>query len=93
MSHGSRFRREKVPLPPSGYKKKYCEICGNRENQFGKYDKDGYLIHKRCGSTRLTIHHIDHNPYNNDPNNLQTLCATCHINIHRNEDHSKPKTP
>jgi 5-methylcytosine-specific restriction endonuclease McrA len=26
----------------------------------------------------LTIAHLDHNPANNDPNNLQALCQLCH---------------
>jgi hypothetical protein len=32
-----------------------------------------------CGSVKaLHVHHVDQNPANNDPANLQTLCAICH---------------
>jgi hypothetical protein len=33
-----------------------------------------------CGTNKrkLHVHHKDHNPENNDPKNLQTLCASCH---------------
>jgi NAD-dependent dihydropyrimidine dehydrogenase PreA subunit len=27
----------------------------------------------------LTVHHIDHNPANCDPDNLIALCAVCHL--------------
>ena len=47
-----------------------------------------YLAHKgskcdRCGfmpehEGQLDVDHIDGNHNNNDPNNLQTLCANCH---------------
>ena len=32
-----------------------------------------------CGSSsNPNVHHIDNNPMNNDPSNLQALCASCH---------------
>lgn len=27
----------------------------------------------------LTVHHKDHDPQNNDPDNLEALCAPCHL--------------
>jgi 5-methylcytosine-specific restriction endonuclease McrA len=37
-----------------------------------------------CGSTeRLEIHHIDRNRNNNDAENLQILCHSCHLEIPR----------
>ena len=27
----------------------------------------------------LTIHHLDHDPANNDPSNLRALCQRCHL--------------
>ena len=30
----------------------------------------------------LVVHHIDENRKNNEPNNLQTLCANCHHQLH-----------
>lgn len=33
-------------------------------------------------TTRLHIHHIDHDFRNNDPANLMTLCVLCHNRVH-----------
>lgn len=44
------------------YKKNQCESCG-----FNAID-----------SCQLDVDHIDGNKNNNDPQNLQTLCANCH---------------
>ena len=36
-----------------------------------------------CGSDQdLHIHHLDENPWNNDPANLRTLCRGCHKQVH-----------
>lgn len=37
-----------------------------------------------CGTIKckLHVHHRDHNPLNNAPTNLQTLCASCHKLCH-----------
>lgn len=36
-----------------------------------------------CGtSERLHAHHIDGDPSNNDPSNIVTLCASCHLLHH-----------
>lgn len=43
-----------------------------------------------CGSqTDLHVHHIDRNPANNNLANLQTLCASCHLKLHWQEDCAK----
>lgn len=43
-----------------------------------------------CGTASdLHVHHIDRNPANNDPANLQTLCASCHLKLHWSEDRAK----
>ena len=37
-----------------------------------------------CGSNRnVDVHHKDGNPQNNNINNLQRLCRSCHSKIHR----------
>lgn len=33
--------------------------------------------------SNLDIHHIDLDHYNNDPENLQVLCVSCHISLHK----------
>ena len=38
---------------------------------------------ENCGGTRLLhVHHVDLNPLNNIPENLRTLCASCHKRLH-----------
>src|ERR1017187_2202161 len=38
---------------------------------------------ENCNSTEhLQIHHKDENWRNNSPDNLETLCATCHMKLH-----------
>lgn len=39
-------------------------------------------------SAQLDVHHVDEDRTNNDPQNLQTLCANCH----RAVKHKKPRT-
>lgn len=37
-----------------------------------------------CGKRgRLDVHHKDGNEKNNDPSNLQVLCRSCHMKVHR----------
>ncbi len=46
-----------------------------------------------CGSgSRLQVHHRDGNPLNNEPSNLVTLCASCHMRLHW-QDWKKTKYP
>ena len=43
-----------------------------------------------CQTTNdLHVHHIDRNPANNDPANLRTLCASCHLKLHWQEDRDR----
>ena len=54
------------------HKKDYCELCGF------------VAIHR----VQLDVDHIDGNHANDDPNNLQTLCANCHrLKTQTNADH------
>src|SRR5262249_1129859 len=49
---------------------------------------------ENCGSTsRLHVHHIDSNPLNNTPSNLQTLCSVCHMRTHWREWKATTKQP
>lgn len=60
-----------IPKPLIGYrkyKKSRCEKCG-------------FVPEHQC---QLDVDHIDGNHKNNDPENLQTLCANCHrLKTHR----------
>jgi hypothetical protein len=44
-----------------------CENCG----------KDCWIPSGQVN--RLTVHHLDHNPANCDPDNLIALCCVCHL--------------
>lgn len=51
------------------------------------YRKRIYHLRKKnceqCQTTeKLSIHHKDRNWRNNDPENLQTLCSSCHTSLH-----------
>jgi predicted HNH restriction endonuclease len=35
------------------------------------------------GDRRLQVHHCDYTPENNDPSNLISLCAGCHLEKHQ----------
>ena len=38
---------------------------------------------ERCDETnRLAVHHINSNAYDNSPENLMTLCGSCHTKWH-----------
>lgn len=40
-----------------------------------------------CAATAaLHVHHKDRNPANNTPENLEVLCASCHLKLHWAED-------
>lgn len=70
-----------------------CEFCGVENYSEGYRTKDGKFI-KSEGMQQeadmldgekiiriiLTIAHLDHNPQNNNPENLRALCQKCHLN-------------
>ena len=63
-SEGKAYQpRERVIKPHyRDFKLDYCEHCG-------------FLPKHPC---QLDVDHIDGNHFNDDPSNLQTLCANCH---------------
>jgi hypothetical protein len=49
---------------------------------------------ERCGTTdKLSVHHIDGDPSNNDPSNLMTLCGSCHTKWHWEHGKQKRESP
>jgi hypothetical protein len=55
----------------------------NRKHVFALKEKKcvkcGYNEYDFC----LDVHHIDHNPNNNDISNLELLCVICHRKLHK----------
>lgn len=62
--------------------------CGRRKDKILKEDTSKYIKRRKnaceiCGSTvNLDVHHIDENRGNNFPENLITLCQSCHMRVH-----------
>lgn len=52
-----------------------CQVCGVSQDELdGRFKK-------------LDVHHIDYNKDNLDPNNLITLCKSCHSKTNNNRDY------
>lgn len=85
---------EMMDLKPNGnIREKICRDCrkiklrslraiypgGWKQKPYRRYRKDSC---SRCGfeglACQLDVHHIDQNHKNNDPSNLETMCANCH---------------
>lgn len=55
-----------------------------------KCEKCGFVPEDWC---QLDVDHIDANKLNNDPSNLQTLCANCHrLKTQKEKDYAKRYT-
>lgn len=60
------------------------------KNGIGAYRQHIKSHCERCSSQRnLVVHHIDRERTNNDPDNLETICRSCHHAEH--EIHNWPK--
>lgn len=72
------IRAQKRPSSPKQRKRKWNYTVENRDyrkHKKGKCEFCGFTPEHPC---QLDVDHIDGNHHNNDPNNLQTLCANCH---------------
>ena len=71
------------------YKHGQSNSAKKYQGTFPRYLKEQVLkrdnftcIH--CTDTKnLVVHHIDHDPLNNDIDNLETHCRSCHTSYHR----------
>lgn len=75
--------RDELRLRPNGQiKESICHPCRlNRLDPriYAQYKKDRCnRCKKKWHYTQLDVDHIDSDHSNNDPGNLQTLCANCH---------------
>lgn len=56
-----------------------CQDCGLKCLPPGQ---GKYLTRNLKAKLTLTVHHQDHCPENNQPNNLIALCSHCHLKRH-----------
>lgn len=59
------------------------EVIRNRDRRKCQMCKKTELENQE----KLSIHHIDYNKQNNNPNNLITLCRKCHLKTNHNRDY------
>lgn len=70
---------------------RYCKSCKNNKARTMNYIKKDFC--ESCGfvaqhKVQLDIDHINGDHSNNDPSNLQTICANCHrLKTYMNKDH------
>lgn len=80
-----------------------CEFCGVENYSLGYRDKDGEFVECEGMAAEaaeldgehlikivLTVAHLDHNPQNNEYENLRALCQKCHLNYDK-EHHKKTR--
>lgn len=61
-------------MPPKGYKLSDQE-CGLHQDELsGRFKKHD-------------VHHIDYNKFNCNPENLITLCKSCHVKTNHNRNY------
>src|SRR5690349_14976423 len=82
------------PVPE--YFVKYCSVFCRKdirkwaELSYRKYRKS-YCERCRENPSGLHVHHLNGNPADNRPDNLITLCAHCHMLMHRHERQPKKR--
>jgi len=67
----------------------YCDVWLDKEFKESIKARDNYMCQNPyCWNTnnKLTIHHIDYNKKNCNPNNLITLCRSCNVRANYNRD-------
>jgi hypothetical protein len=88
-------------------RRRFCSISCSVERQYATEPPTVAASRRRatkhiagscacCGAgCELVIHHVDCNPMNNDPANLQTLCTYCHSFWHAMHRRlgKQPQTP
>jgi HNH endonuclease len=73
-------------------KQVYSTVCSScKRNKYVNYQKSNccnYCKFVPVWLGQLDLDHIDGDHFNNDPSNLQTLCANCHrLKTHLNQDY------
>lgn len=86
--------------------KKYCRMGGKRvyflsyesrsvlrKNPKGLHVAVWEYVNKREVPKGYVIHHKDHNPYNNQPDNLECLSLREHLDLHKADREKYAKSP
>ena len=61
------------------------DVCTSESHSRVKASRTASSNCELCGAAgRLHVHHVDNNPLNNSPDNLRTLCPSCHRKCHSN---------
>jgi ribonucleoside-diphosphate reductase alpha chain len=60
------------------------DIAARQRKENVEYRKS-YCEHCGTEDARFEVHHIDHDPHNNDHSNLLNLCSKCHQELHARE--------
>lgn len=68
---GTSWEEFAASLEEAWYQEAYEEVVDEETGESG-------IVEKR-GRFTLTVAHLDQNPANNDPSNLQALCPKCHL--------------
>ena len=84
--------KEYVPYKNATETQKYCsKECRDRLDKNGRrfsgkreyiFRRDGYICAVCSSGNNLVVHHKDADKFNNNENNLITLCRSCHAKIH-----------
>lgn len=62
-----------------------CGCCGKQCYRPGERPKD--LSRSQWTAHTLQVHHRNRDPKDNRLSNLLSLCAVCHLNLHRGGQH------
>lgn len=85
-SCSAKERATRVPMPTMLGRERQDMLGENNHNWNGGTRSYRKYIGEACElcakEYKLIVHHLDGDRYNNDMNNLQTLCTSCHCRVH-----------
>lgn len=70
-----------------------CQKCGKKCLQPHQVAEAYKSDRREWAIYTLTVHHIDHNPPNCEPDNLIALCSVCHRRQHAQDKKYGIRTP
>lgn len=95
LMHRRRLRSGRIEDAGCFRRRVYCDrkcMAHGQRKSAAELTRSGLLVRARrhlksacehCSTTqRLSIHHVDRDWRNNSPENLMTLCASCHTTLH-----------